>query len=363
MLDIQGITMKRYLLAASVITVLFSGSIMAKELPYIYRGARPLGMGGAFVALSDDANALFYNPAGLANIKEGRITPVSLQIEVGEGAYKYYKDALDVDLKNDQEVASFLRKHIGDYEHISASFFPSYSRPNFAFGIIGSAKSNFQARNRQYPTLIVDTIEDVGAGAGYAHSLFNENLLFGASVKYLYRRSNENEYSIADITTDDFKDRFKDDFTHGSGILLDLGVIYKFKDLALGGKNLNLQAGLSANNLIGNKLGDAENLDPHVDAGLSSRVDQFTFAADYVDIFGELGEDTDVGKRIHFGIEYAATGTLTLRAGIYQGYPTFGVSLGTWFAQFDVLTYAEEVGTFSGQEKDRRYLLNMAVGF
>jgi len=29
-------------------------------------GARPLGMGGAFTGLSDDENALFYNPAGLA---------------------------------------------------------------------------------------------------------------------------------------------------------------------------------------------------------------------------------------------------------------------------------------------------------
>jgi len=28
-------------------------------------GARPLGMGGAFVAIADDANAAFYNPAGL----------------------------------------------------------------------------------------------------------------------------------------------------------------------------------------------------------------------------------------------------------------------------------------------------------
>ena len=31
-------------------------------------GARPLGMGGAFVAVSDDANAAIYNPAGLGYI-------------------------------------------------------------------------------------------------------------------------------------------------------------------------------------------------------------------------------------------------------------------------------------------------------
>jgi len=33
-------------------------------------GARPLAMGGAFVGLADDGNALFYNPAGLAWVQD-----------------------------------------------------------------------------------------------------------------------------------------------------------------------------------------------------------------------------------------------------------------------------------------------------
>ncbi|MEW6102756.1 MAG: hypothetical protein AB1630_02870 [bacterium] len=33
-------------------------------------GARPLSMGGAFVAVADDIHSIFYNPAGIANIKE-----------------------------------------------------------------------------------------------------------------------------------------------------------------------------------------------------------------------------------------------------------------------------------------------------
>lgn len=37
-------------------------------------GARPIGMGGAFVAVADDANTLYWNPAGLVNISRPEIT-------------------------------------------------------------------------------------------------------------------------------------------------------------------------------------------------------------------------------------------------------------------------------------------------
>lgn len=35
----------------------------------VEQGARPVGMGGAFTAISDDINSIFYNPAGLVNIE------------------------------------------------------------------------------------------------------------------------------------------------------------------------------------------------------------------------------------------------------------------------------------------------------
>lgn len=347
----------------SIIILLFSGNISAKELPFIYKGARPLGMGGAFTAVSDDANALFYNPAGLADIKESRLSPIDLEIDLSHKAYKFYKDAEDIDLDNEKEVGNFLHKNIGHYEHLAISYFPNYIAPNFAIGLIGSAKYNFQARDKQFPKLIVDAIKDLGVCTGYARSFLEDKLILGSNLKYLYRESNEHEYSVAEITTADFKHRFNHDFKNGSGLLLDLGVIYKIKEYTPSDKNLGLQVGLSANNLIGNKLGNAEDLDPHVDIGMAARIEKVTVALDYVDLFGQLGEDTDAGKRIHLGIEYALTEILALRTGIYQGYPTFGVGLGNQTMQLDVLTYAEEVGTFSGQNRNRRYMIHMAYGF
>jgi hypothetical protein len=338
-------------------------NIYAKELPYIYNGARPLGMGGAFTALSDDANALFYNPAGLANIKESRVSLINLEIEGSKKAYNFNKDAWDVDTDNSKEVASFLQGHIGDYGHIATSIFPNYTKPNFAFGLISTVKSNIQVRDRQYPELSVDAIGDVAACAGYAHSFLDNNLLVGSNLKSLYRKSLEHEYSVADITTHDFKGRLRDDIQHGGGVLLDLGIIYKIQSSQEGGPREPLQLGMSVSNLLGNKLGDAADLDPHLDLGVSKRIGDLTLAADYVDILGWMGDDNDIGKRIHLGLEYDLTKILKLRTGINQGYLTFGVGVEAKNVQFDLLSYAEEVGTHSGQQKDKRYLLRLGVGF
>jgi len=47
-------------------------SIVASSIAstsYAQLGSRPLAMGGAFSGLADDANAVFWNPAGLAQLK------------------------------------------------------------------------------------------------------------------------------------------------------------------------------------------------------------------------------------------------------------------------------------------------------
>ncbi|MBA7484336.1 Cell division coordinator CpoB [subsurface metagenome] len=45
-------------------------------------GARPLGMGGAFVAVADDANTIWWNPAGIASIRRKELT--LMHNEMGE---------------------------------------------------------------------------------------------------------------------------------------------------------------------------------------------------------------------------------------------------------------------------------------
>lgn len=347
----------------AILVVIWAGTALGEEYPYIYKGFRPMGMGGAFVAVSDDANSLFYNPAGLAKIQKIRASLFPLELEIGENAFDIYKDATDVDFDNESETARYLRNNIGERSHIGFNLFPYYAMPRFAFGLIGTGRMDLEVVDRQYPKLQTHVINDLGAVLGYAHPFFDDALSIGASVKYINRQSLVKQYTVLDITSDDLDKKIRHDLEEGSGMLADIGMIVSLGALGLD----NARVGLSANNLIGSDLGNAENLEDHVDIGVAMVHDLWitktTFAVDYVDLFSQLGDDNDVAKRIRIGAEFKFPWFLSVRTGLYQGYFTAGVNIDTMFVQLDALTYAEEIGAYAGQRMDRRYALRFLMGF
>ena len=64
----------RYIAAMTVLLVGMAGAaaVAQEGLPLmaVEAGARPAGMGGAFVAVHGDADAAFYNPAGISGIRD-----------------------------------------------------------------------------------------------------------------------------------------------------------------------------------------------------------------------------------------------------------------------------------------------------
>lgn len=61
------------------------------EFLKVGQGARPMGMGGAFTAISDDANALFWNPGGLTQISTPLVTSTYRNYVAGiKGGYLAY---------------------------------------------------------------------------------------------------------------------------------------------------------------------------------------------------------------------------------------------------------------------------------
>jgi len=67
---------KEFLLAIVIIFTFAQNSFASIPAAYvdIGYGARPMGMGGAFVALANDAHAVLWNPAGLARLRSTSTT-------------------------------------------------------------------------------------------------------------------------------------------------------------------------------------------------------------------------------------------------------------------------------------------------
>jgi hypothetical protein len=71
-----------------------------------------------------------------------------------------------------------------------------------------------------------------------------------------------------------------------------------------------------------------------------------------------------LGKKIHMGIELGLP-LLTLRAGLYQGYYSYGVGLDLGLVQIEAASWGTELGEYPGQLESRRYMaqLTMRIGF
>jgi len=70
--------MKKFILLVAAILMVASVCVAQENI-----GARPIGMGGAFTGLADDANAIFLNPAGIGYIR-GESAAVSSKISDGD---------------------------------------------------------------------------------------------------------------------------------------------------------------------------------------------------------------------------------------------------------------------------------------
>ena len=68
----------------------------------------------------------------------------------------------------------------------------------------------------------------------------------------------------------------------------------------------------------------------------------------------------DLSKKIHLGTE-VSFGLLDFRAGLYQGYLTYGAAFDISFIRAEVASYALELGNSAGQSKNDRYQASISI--
>jgi hypothetical protein len=342
-----------------------------REYPWVMRSAAALGMGNAFHTKSDNKYAPFYNPAGLARIKQKdwRADIFPLTFAFDNNFRRLASDIRYADTGNEEELAGIFKKHIGNAQHVDSSFYPAFIMKNFTAGIFGATRANAEVTNPVLPEVNADVTADAGLAAGYAHGFLEDRLQAGAALRFQRRWSFEHSYLFSDFIDDTMTDVDRDEIKEGAGAFADLGVIFNFWN-----DGWNPRVGLTVNNLGANSMGSAADLPWSLTAsfGFSPSIEIPSFCElktdillDFIDITYHFEEDEDAAKRINAGIEFWfdawAIRTLRFRGGIHQGYPTLGLGLDIGFLQLNYAHYSEELGAYAGQRRDTRHVFELIL--
>lgn len=357
----------KHVLIALLLSIVWVSGPATQEYPSLYRGVRPLAMGGAFTAVADDEHAMFFNPAGLADISMVNLAVVNPLVDVSEDSTEMYQDLQDTDFETVEEAEDFLRKYIGVQQHIRAAINP-YIGFNIAdYGVmisgLGNAAINAMPYDTVNPKLDVTVIGDYGLLGGVGGKLPFSGLRMGLSVKAINRNSLVEQYTAEELVDEDFETLIDDDMNEGSGFSADLGVLYTLPFISI----VDMDVGLALQNFPSMDMGSALDIDTQVNMGLAikKKLGGFGFigALDCMDLSQNIGDDDDWGKRLHVGAEVKFPLFLSLQAGLNQGYLTGGIGLDFKLLRFDLATYGEEIGEEAGDLVSRRYLAQVTIGW
>lgn len=348
-----------------IILFLFTGQ--STGYAALLNGVRPLGMGNAFTAVSDDENAVFYNPAGLSDISTLQLGVINPQVEVAGDSIDFAQDAKDIDFDDTGEVADLLREYTGESQYAKLSLFPHFGLnaldSGILVGVLGQSTAIVETHNPVWPQADVNLNADYGpvVGAGIQVPGF-ENLRVGMGLKYIHRDSLDEIYTPAEIASDDFEDQIDDDLNSGSGVSADIGLIYD-ADLV---PFMDTKIGLSVLNIPEMSMGDADPIKSQYNIGFAVGKKlgfcDIVGALDVQDFTQNAIEENEWSKRVHIGGEVQFP-FVALRTGLYDGYLSAGASLDIKLFRFDIATFGSENGAFAGQDEERRYVAQVTIGW
>lgn len=330
----------------------------------LYQGARAQAMGGAFVAVADDEQAIFMNPAGLAGIQKHRLSYIAGSLEVAQDVVGSLTSLSSFGGGSGDSINALMGKDIYGRAQVA----PSFVMPGFGVSILVDGQTAVLARNKALPNIVIGYQTTNGVQVGYGLSLGRKgrrgsasggDFRIGVAGKILWRRGGYRTVGLTEMLnlSEDALQSLAGEY--GRGIGFDAGMQY----LIPINSRLTASAGVAMTEIGGITFTSAADPQPsNLSAGMAFKYTlpraQLTLAYDYRNILAL----TDWRKRSHLGFE-AQLPVLSLYAGLNQGYLTYGFSFDAWLMKVTAVSYGEEIGTALSQDPMRRYLLNLTFAF
>ncbi len=319
---------------------------------------RALGMGNAFTAVVYGADALFYNPAGLARNRGLLWTVVGAK--AGVSGLEAFADASD--LRDDDSFVESLRDLYGENVWAGARARSIFAMPYLAFGGFNDLDASLRVVNPVYSELQVNLINDYGytLGVGFPVAPFLHLGLAGRRVKRTGADVPFGPSFIGSLDPDQIMDSVRG---WGMGYGFDAGA-----NLVLPGPLVTAVGSVVWKNIgetrYRSKTNKAQVLpyDPNeLILGMALHIDlPLVTITPSIDFKHLTQTDQQMGKKINFGLEISLP-LIDIRGGFHQGYYTAGAGVNLGLVRADAATYGVELGVYPGQLEDRRYVLELAI--
>lgn len=349
---------------------------MGKSLRVPYQGVRPLGMGNAFIALADDSNLLWYNPAGLARVKGAHFNLIDLQLGADS------RDTLDrmnnFVFKNDSK--NLLRS---DTQSMRLGTRPTFMMPYFGWSFFENFNSFTDLQNIDSITAALDASVDINIAndAGFILGLgipASKYFSAGVSARIFQRNSVDTHLTAEDllselsITQTDFRQAI---FNHiddlvgvgwavgvNAGVIVQLPFAQDFPTVTLAATAEDL------GQTTFRKMGDVPTPAPirpsyHFGAALQYKLDTLSNLNFMVD-HRNFGEKIPWHKKWHLGTEYRHK-FFAFRAGMSDAYLSLGASLEfPPHTRLHFATYQTELDDYGIATRGQRwYVMQLTIGF
>jgi hypothetical protein len=361
----------------------FAGEALIYGIHQQFVSTRAMGMGNAHVAVADDAYAMFFNPAGLPQLKESQ---TNLFIRAGaDPKIKTFADEISAAGSDAQAISNVIEAHYGDHYSLRGpSIGGAYANRKWSIAFIPADVSVDAAVHRATgPAVNVQAYQDSTLAFGRAWNLRNMHtgrVDIGLTTKVIYRANLDKIVSIVNIQND--KLIAKEDANEGLTADFDVGAMWHLPEYAGGFWHYAQPTfGLVVHNVLDigyfknygffdkSKSGDPEKLHRMVDVGSTFKLPQWwvwktKFSFDVRD----MGHPNWTPRKgFHAGAEFlwemASWFKGGWRAGINQGYWTAGFTGQIWAFKLDLSSYGQEVGTSSTQQEDRVYMFTTSLDF
>ena len=239
----------------------------------------------------------------------------------------------------------------------------AFTMPYFGFGYYTSYEAYLQLHNPTYPQFNTYFVNDQAYVIGGAIPI-GPGMYAGINLKRINRWGGTTKdiglSTIANSTNfQALGDQFGD---KGVGYGVDLGLSAEL-EMPILRPSLAMTLQDAGNTTFTKTAGtDAP---PHIPQNLSAGAGfgidlpgiDFTTG---VELRHLLESEVQFGKKLHLGAELSLP-IIDLRAGLNQGYFTYGVGMNFFFFHLDAVSYTEELGVYPGQTSDSRYAVSLTL--